>query len=449
MAKHEHIDKLRRLLLRGPANPSTIMDALAVSQSTLSRLWQAIPDGVALGAGKARQYALQRQVPGVTAPVPVFCVSEEGSVTAIGNLTPLRGGFYVLTRPDTGAYTLYEGMPWFLRDLRPHGFLGRFEPRKHRDLDLPDDIRMWTDEHVFQYVARRSEHAAGNLILGNESYARFVGDLKQMREWLIPQANRTARYPVMAEQVMQGEPPGSSAGGEQPKFTAAVERSEQGLVEHVMVKFSPPVGTPGGRRWGDLLVCEHLALAVLARHNIAAATTSLLESGERVFLEVVRIDRVGLEGRRPMATFEALDGELGMLDQNWTTVARELGRMGDLADEDVATVAILDLYGALIGNTDRHHGNIAVSWTADSKRHLGAAYDMLPMLYRPSAHGEVTEREWVPNLGARLDLRHLGACCRMALEFWEDVMSDPRISEEFKMDVARPHLNTVRQLDPT
>lgn len=253
MAKNEHIDKLRRLLLRGPANPSTIMDALAVSQSTLSRLWQAIPDGVALG----------------------------------------------------------------------------------------------------------------------------------------------------------------------------------------------------GRRWGDLLVCEHLALAVLARNNIAAATTSILESGERVFLEVVRIDRVGLEGRRPRATFESLDGELGMLDQNWTTVARELGRMGNLPEEDVATVAMLDLYGALIGNTDRHHGNIAVWWTADGKRRLGAAYDMLPMLYRPSAHGEVTKRQWVPNLGARLDLRHLGVCCRMALEFWENVMSDPRISEEFKMDVARPHLNTVCQLGPT
>ncbi|NHZ77844.1 hypothetical protein F2P44_00810 [Massilia sp. CCM 8695] len=396
-----------------------------------------------------RRYALQRQVPGVAAPLPVYCVSGKGVVTVIGALTPLQAGFCVLTRPETKASTLYAGMPWFLRDLRPHGFLGRFEPRKHRDLDLPAAILRWTDEHVLQYLARRSEHAAGNLILGNESYARYVADRGRMREALVPQDRRATLYPVMAEQVMQGEPPGSPAGGEQPKFTAVVERSEQGLIEHVMVKFSPPVGTPGGRRWGDLLVCEHLALAVLARNNIAAAATSLLESGERVFLEVVRIDRGGLEGRRPMATFEAFDGEVGMLDQPWTAVARELGRMGDLPEDDVATVAMLDLYGTLIGNTDRHHGNIAVSWTADGKRRLVEAYDMLPMLYRPSVHGEVTDREWVPHLGSRLDLRHLRACCRMALEFWENVMSDPRISGEFKTDVARPHLNTVRQLDPT
>ncbi|CUI06680.1 type II toxin-antitoxin system HipA family toxin YjjJ [Massilia antarctica] len=449
MANNDHIDKLRRLLLHGPASPSTIMEALAVSQSTLSRLWQAMPDGVALGAGKARRYALQRQVGGVTAPLPLFCVSGEGLVSAIGDLTPLQGGFYVLTRPGTRAYTLYEGMPWFLRDLRPHGFLGRFEPRKHRDLGLPADIRMWTDQHVLEYLARRSEHAAGDLILGNESYARYVADRSRMPESLIPQYRRATLYPVMAEQVMQGDPPGSSAGGEQPKFTGVVERSEQGLAEHVIVKFSPPVDTPGGRRWGDLLVCEHLALAVLARNNIAAVSTSILESEERIFLEVVRIDRVGLEGRRPMATFEAFDGELGMLDQPWTAVARELGRMGKLTEADIATVAMLDLYGALIGNTDRHHGNIALSWTPDGKRRLLDAYDMLPMLYRPSAHGEVIEREWVPHLGARLDLRHLRVCHRMARAFWEAVMDDPRISEEFNMNVARPHWNTLLQLDPT
>ncbi|NHZ97387.1 type II toxin-antitoxin system HipA family toxin YjjJ [Massilia sp. CCM 8734] len=448
MVRNEHIEKLRLLLSRGPAKASAIMDALVISQSTLSRLWQSIPDGVVLGAGKTRQYALQRQVPGARAPLPLFCVSDDATVTVTGNLAPLEGGFYVLAHANARAYRLYQGIPWFLSDLRPHGFLGRFEPRRHRDLGLPDDIRTWTDEHVLQYLARRSENAAGNLILGNESYGRYVLDRSRRCESLIPRARRAELYPVMARQVMQGEPPGSSAGGEQPKFTAMVERSAGDLIEHVMVKFSPPTSTPGGRRWGDLLVCEHLALAVLARNGIAAATTSILESGDRVFLEVVRVDRVGLEGRRPMATFEAFDGELGMLDQRWTAVAHEMERMGKLTEDDVATVAILDLYGALIGNTDRHHGNIALTWTADGKRRLVEAYDMLPMLYRPTAHGEVIEQEWVPHLTARLDLHHFDACCRMALAFWEDVMVDPRISREFKMDVARLHMNALHHLAP-
>jgi hypothetical protein len=44
-----------------------------------------------------------------------------------------------------------------------------------------------------------------------------------------------------------------------------------------------------------------------------------------------------------MATFSALDGDLGMMDQNWTAVARELGRLGELSGEDITIVEILDL----------------------------------------------------------------------------------------------------------
>ncbi|WP_133166858.1 HipA domain-containing protein [Solimicrobium silvestre] len=265
---------------------------------------------------------------------------------------------------------------------------------------------------------------------------------------LIPDVERAVRYPEMAEHAMQGESPGSSAGGEQPKFTAVIQRSgEHELFEHVIVKFSPKVDTLNGRRWGDLLICEHLALEVLARNQIAAAKTSLIEAGGRVFLEVVRFDRVGLRGRRPMATFSALDGDLGMLDQNWTTVSRELGRLGHLSEKDIETVEILDLYGTLIGNTDKHHGNIALAWTFNGRHQLLDVYDMLPMLYRPNAHGEIVEREWVPNLGARLELIHLQRCYEMANQFWTDVLNDPRISREFKQGIADRHLNTMRALN--
>ena len=247
---------------------------------------------------------------------------------------------------------------------------------------------------------------------------------------------------------MRGESPGSSTGGEQPKFTAAVQRSgEVEIIEHVIVKFSPQVDTPNGRRWADLLICEHLALEVLARNQIAAAHTSILETGRRVFLEVLRFDRVGLKGRRPMATLAALDGDLGMLDQNWTAVAHELGRLRQFSAADVKTVEILDLYGALIGNTDRHHGNLALAWRFDQAHALLAANDMLPMLYRPNAHGEIIGREWLPNLGTRLELRHLPQCYRMADQFWTEVLNDARISPAFKRDVAEPHLSTLRTLD--
>ena len=447
MAKKEHAAELVRLLKQGPATAPALVDALGISQPTLSRLWKTITDGVALGAGKARRYALRRKIAGVAAPAPLFRVDATGQVSPAGQLDPLEGGFHALTNAGVTSYRLFQGMPFFLADLRPQGFLGRMEPGKHPELDLPADILRWTPEQVLKYIARRSEQAAGNLILGNESYARYLAEGPALAQSLLIEQEREKWYPSMAEQAMQGEPPGLSAGGEQPKFTAVLQRAfAPAKIEHVIVKFSPPLDTPGGRRWGDLLLCEHLALEVLASHGIATASTAILEAGKRMFLEVVRFDRNGLMGRLPMATLSALDGDLGMQDKSWSVAAKELARLGQLPNDDVATVEILDLYGALIGNTDRHHGNLAMSWEFDRPYRLLPAYDMLPMLYRPNAHGEVIARQALPNLGAQLELRHLPHCAAMASQFWSEVLNDADISTAFKNDVARPHLATVQAL---
>lgn len=149
-----------------------------------------------------------------------------------------------------------------------------------------------------------------------------------------------------------------------------------------------------------------------------------------------------------MATFAALDGDLGMLDQGWSAVARALAQRGELTEADVRTVEILDLYGELIGNTDKHHGNIAVAWSMERNHTLLPAYDMLPMLYRPNTHGEVITREWRADLAAGLALRHLPLCLRMADQFWHAVLDDPRISLDFKNGVATNHLHALLKLGP-
>lgn len=447
MAKTDYIGKLGQVLRRRPMRAADLLAELAISQATFSRLWATVKDGMALGAGRARQYGLRRPVPGVDAPIPIFRVSAQAQVEPVGYLHPLYDSFYALTPPEGTGYRIFQGMPYFLRDLRPQGFLGRMEPGKHRELDLPADILRWTDEQVLKYISRRSEQAAGDLVFGNESYARYLADLPKMSATVTRQSTRAERYPDMARHAMQGEPPGSSAGGEQPKFTAIVARDDDAqTIEHVIVKFSPQVDTISGRRWGDLLICEHLALETLADYGIASANTTIMEAGGRVFLEVVRFDRVGLHGRLPMVTFSALDGDLGMLDQSWTAVAQELARLGQLPAADVQTVEILDLFGALIGNTDKHHGNIALAWTLEERHTLLAAYDTLPMLYRPNAHGEIVPRHWTPDLGGRLALQHLPRCCQMAQDFWRRVLADDRISQDFKNTVAGPHLHTLQQV---
>lgn len=447
-SREYNLEALRRLLMQGPTDSTTAAQALQISQPTFSRLWQDMDGGLAFGAARARKYALRRRISGVDAPIPVYRIAPQGRAEQIGQLDALYGGWYSLSQPGHTDYTLFQGLPFFLSDLRPQGFLGRMEPLKNRDLELPENILLWTDEQVLKYLARRGEHVAGNLILGNESYARLLDSSRSLGNTAIAARAREASYPHCAENAMRGDTPGSSAGGEQPKFTHIVQRTDEtSRVEHVIVKFSPRMDSESGRRWADLLICEHLALQTLQQHGIAAASTSILESEQRIFLEVVRFDRIGANGRLPMVTLAGLDGELGMLDQSWTAVARELVRQRRLSVADQQTIEILDLYGALIANTDKHHGNLAVSWAFGQPCQLLPAYDMLPMHYRPSAHGEIVERDWSAQFINRLELRHLPLCYRLAHIFWQSVLADTRISEQFKQVAAR-HLAAIAHLDP-
>ncbi len=440
------LEKLRRLLMQGPQTATFLLNALDVDQLTFSRLWRSVRGGIDLEVELEHQYALRRAVPGVITPIPLFRVTEAGDIVSIGDIDPLHGGFYALNLAgEDRNQQVYQGIPFFLNDLHPQGFLGRIDSSKYLELQLPADIRYWTDDHVLRYLSHHSELAAGDLIVGNESYARYIDETDRAREAIIPNDERQLRYPEMAERSLRGEFSGSLVGGEQPKFTAVIHRGNESQTdEHVIVKFSPHIETPGGRRWADLLVCEHLALGTLNQNGIAAARTEIVEAGGRVFLEVARFDRVGLKGRRPMVTFSALDGDLGMADQTWTAVVHQLASFGQLSAEDSETVEVLDLYGTLIGNADKHHGNMAVSWTFDQRYLLLPAYDMLPMFYRTNTDGSVIEREWKPVLSGKLELRHLKRCRQMAEQFWNRALSDTRISDDFRRDVADLHVNALQ-----
>src|SRR5262249_28601989 len=131
---------------------------------------------------------------------------------------------------------------------------------------------------------QRGSDTFGDLILG----AAALDDYLQARRTRIalPPLQRAARYPRLAAEVMEGGLPGSSAHGEHPKFTALLLSAVD--MTHVLVKFSPPVDTAAGIRWSDLLVAEHHAHAVLAASGVAAASSSILQFGDRTYLEVNR-----------------------------------------------------------------------------------------------------------------------------------------------------------------
>ena len=194
------------------------------------------------------------------------------------------------------------------------------------------------------YLTRRGSESVGNLILGTEALDRHLSGAHGPR--IVPVETRAVVYPALAQAAMSGAPPGSSAHGQHPKFSARLTYGQ--AVTHVLVKFSPPRDTPLGVRWADLLTAEYLASLVLNEHGIAAARNELLGYNGQVFLQSERFDRVGANGRRGVVSLYSVDvARYGMLD-HWSLAAQRLHSQGLLSQQDLERITLVDTFGGLI-----------------------------------------------------------------------------------------------------
>ena len=74
------------------------------------------------------------------------------------------------------------------------------------------------------------------------------------------------------------------------------------------------------------------------------------------------------------------------VDGSWTDAAQQLSGRGLLNQDDVGRIALLDAYGAMIANTDRHRFNVLL-FPDRNGYSLAPAFDQLPMAYAPPASG--------------------------------------------------------------
>lgn len=405
----------------GAATSAELQAALGVSQATMSRaLTPLLHAGEVLrvGRGRSQVYLMPRPVEGAGASptIPIVQIDEAGVPGPFATLVPVAGGrFWV--HEDAGPQALHGGLPWFLSDMRPQGFIGRTFAHTHPELGLAPNPDHWSDDDVLKALCLAGDDLPGNLVIGNRSFER----LQQLR----PQAATERDYPQLADTALHGGAPGSSAGGEQPKFCV------MSAGRPVIVKFSPAGNVPADQRWRDLLVCEHLALEALAGYGIVAAPSRIVQGGGRVFLEVVRFDRTA-RGRIGMVSLMAYDNEyVGKID-NWANTAERMAARNLLTDGDADRLRFLEAFGILIGNTDRHYGNISLLIEGNDWR-LAPAYDMLPMVYAPTA-GELVEREFNPAaMSAPVQtLRQWADARLLAHQYWEAVAADDRISAGFR-----------------
>ncbi|MCC6662168.1 MAG: type II toxin-antitoxin system HipA family toxin YjjJ [Polyangiaceae bacterium] len=421
------------LRTRPPQSAREACAFLGVSQPVFSRLVASLGTQV-LTLGKARRtrYAARREIPGVGDRCVLYEIDAAGSSRRAATLHAVgAGGFVVESEVAEIQSAHFQDLPYFLDGMRPAGFLGRRVPKQHPDLDLPADVRHWSADHCLRYLARWGWNTPGAFVIGDETFRLYLKHAKAPPV-VVPMARRRHEYPRLAHAALEGAPPGSSAGGEQPKFL--VHRAP-GPVE-VLVKFSPPADDPTTRRHADLLVAEHLAHRVLQAHGRRACRSELVFADGRVFLEVERFDRLPAGGRRGVLSLFALDAEFAGRMKSWSDSAETLASQAVIDQAALGEVQWLELFGGLIANSDMHPANLSFFATGARPEELAPAYDMLPMRYSPR-DGQQLRVDFEPPLPSPRDAPHFADARIVACELWRRVAKHDAVSDDFRAIAAQ------------
>lgn len=425
---------IREYLEQGPATSKEIQAGTGLSQGVVSRQLRRMANSVIkYQNGRTPKYAITRNAFGGDDKLPLFMVDVHGKSVSVAIIRPLaHGGFFVEALAGMPPLLLgekrnglYDDLPYFLDDLRPQGFLGRqiAEEMASQSGDFPSDPRNWNANHVGRYLISNGDDLPGNFKFGQQAHLRVRHR---------PFINIRNDYPLYANHVMNGVLPGSSAGGEQPKFTAYCgERSA-----HVIVKFSPLGDDAVVRRWRDILISEYHAIETIHSFGFPAAETKLIEMGGRLFLESQRFDRTGEYGRMSMISLQSVDAEFVGSGGDWPQIMDFLERKKMLSGQHVYDAEFLWSFGRLINNTDMHLGNLSLAIEGDIFRLL-PVYDMCSMGFAPRA-GEVLPYSFVApeQKSINLNKNALLEVKKMAHDFWARVAGDGRISDEFKAFLA-------------
>ncbi|MFN4103171.1 MAG: type II toxin-antitoxin system HipA family toxin YjjJ [Tepidimonas sp.] len=455
------VEDLLRLIRRRQLLPAQeAVSALGISRPTLMRLVRSAGDAVLpIGQGRRRAYAARRPLRGSHAPLPLYRVDASGLAHAVGHLHLAHpsGTWLELSAAGDGLHWplaadspmrdgWFDGIPYFLQDMRPQGFLGRQFAQTHAAfMQVSPNPEHWSDDDTLHVLSILGTDTSGDFILGDEALRQWQHHAAQERPIAAPDIGHT--YLQLAQQVLTSGSGGSSAAGEFPKFGAL--RAQDGQTARVLVKFSGTDDSAQTRRWADLLVCESLAADVVnTLPGVRGSRSRILQLGGRTLLEVERFDRHGLHGRSGLCSWAALNGDwFGLAGRPWHEGAARLAACGLIDADTVQAIERLVLFGRLIANNDMHDGNLSFQPDAGRLR-LAPVYDMLPMAYRPQPGVELPEVPFATPTPLPRQRTQWHEAARAALDFWARAAADLRISAGFREICARnaEHLRHAQRL---
>lgn len=376
----DHQRVLGALAAQGPLTSAELRQVSQKSQPSMSRLLAELGGQVLpFGQARATRYGLLKSIHGSSGQQPLLHTTVDGRIERIGSVALLAPEVLHVGGPGAGLSTSGE-LPWLLAPLLAQGFLGRLLAQRLAAPGVAADPANWRLETQL-FAALHLHDGPGALTLGEPAHAApptLPADA----------AAEAAALDALAADVAGTLPAGSSAGGEQPKFLAQGPGGEA-----LLVKFTPPRGTPFGERWHDLLHAEHLALQVLAEYGVPVAASRVVGTATRSHFISTRFDRVGPRGRRHVVAIGGVhSGFVPGGYWSWQRTAEALAGQRRLPALDAAQVQALWHFGRLIGNTDMHAGNLSL-WVAGQslaellrgRFTLAPVYDMLPMRWRPDA----------------------------------------------------------------
>lgn len=415
------------LLSEGASTSLRIQDALGVSQPTASRLLAGLADAlISFGPPRQTRYAVARPIGTSGSQQPIWLIGTDGNSKRIGFVHLLaKEQVLIEGKGVSEVFNTAPGasLPWLLCGLKAQGFLGRLLAKQIGVAVVPANPESWTAESAL-IGALHTHDSPGALRVG--SSALISKGIAR-----VAASDEHAQLDAMASTLGQMATAGSSAGGEQPKLLANFER-----LGHTIVKFSPPLGTPYGDRWKDLLVAESVAAQALETISVEAAHNEVIETAARVYLVSTRFDRVGEFGRRHVISVGDVHRQFcSGAYANWASSCDELVRKGKLSAADAAKAHLALQFGHLIGNTDMHSGNAGLYVNGSDIATLLAGaftfapiYDMLPMRWKPDPALGVFEYE-------PFDIDFILAekpALAAALFFWQTMQAHPMVSAGFK-----------------
>ncbi len=422
----------------GPLSAPDAARRLGVGLLTVARHARASGGGIViLGRGKSTRYALPEATVTGASQWPLYWIAEDGGASEFGTASFVKP--QTLHVYGSGINHSARGdVPWLLLPLKLRGYLGRAARFRLGAVTQGWDTHpeRWTlAQQLFALQSPVLDHA-GAVLVGDDSLSAWQNALSQT-PYPDDEVTLANVYDQLAHDAMSGRVAGSSADGEQPKFSTRVV-NEQGEVREVLVKFSPPRGTPFGERWNDLLNAEAIAAEILREHELAVPQTRIIQSEKRTYFESARIDRVGARGRRHLLPLGAVHGAfLPGSQQHWASTVAQLAAQKRIAYDAVATTQTLYAFGQLIGNTDMHFGNLGViaespEALAKGRFTLAPCYDMLPMRFAPNAHSDLDYTPFATELSAALPESVKKIVRAMASEFWRRIASSPRCSDAWR-----------------